>query len=78
MVGNAPYSHAVLTGTNNFLLPVVVLLYIILSGLPECLEFPIETIGEVSVACMLSFSLKAALTSTISLHELHVDLLKFM
>ncbi len=30
--------------------------YIIRSGLLECLEFPIETTGEESVACMLSFS----------------------
>ncbi len=29
---------------------------IILSSLPECLKFPIETTVEVSVACMLSFS----------------------
>ncbi len=33
------------------LLPAVVLHYIILSRLPECLEFPIETTCEVSVAC---------------------------
>ncbi len=38
------------------LLLAVVLHYIILSGLLECLEFPIETTGEASVTCMLSFS----------------------
>ncbi len=31
-------------------------LHYILSGLPQCLEFPIETTGEVNVTCMLSFS----------------------
>ena len=35
---------------------MVVLLNVSLSNLPERLEFPIETTGEVSVACMLSFS----------------------
>ncbi len=39
-------------------MPAVVMHYIILSGLLECLEFPIETTGEVSVACKLSFSYK--------------------
>ncbi len=37
-------------------LPAVVLHYLILSSLPECLEFPTDITGEVSVACMLSFS----------------------
>ncbi len=40
-----------------------------LSGLPECLEFPGEATDKVSVPCI-------ALTSTASLNELHVDLLK--
>ncbi len=31
-------------------------LHYILSSLPECLEFLIDTTGEVSVNCMLSFS----------------------
>ncbi len=37
-------------------LPAVVLHYHILSSLPECLEFPTDITGEVSVASMLSFS----------------------
>ncbi len=52
----------------------VVLHYILFSGLPESLKFPIETTGEVSVTCMLSFSHEASIKFTISLHELHIDL----
>ncbi len=47
-----------------------------ISGLPEYLEFPIETTSEVSVACMLSFPYEDSITSTASLHELHIDFLK--
>ncbi len=51
-------------------------LHYILSGLLEYLEFPIETTSEVSVACMLSFPYEDSITSTVSLHELHIDFLK--
>ena len=47
-----------LTWANNFFAAHGSLHYIIVSGLPECLEFPTETTGEVSVTCMLSFSYK--------------------
>ncbi len=43
--------------------------------MPESLEFPIETTGEVSVTGNLHTLIKKALTSTVSLHEL-LDLLK--
>ncbi len=47
-----PYSHEQIISS----LPAVVLHYHILSSLPECLEFPTDITGEVSVASMLSFS----------------------
>ncbi len=56
IVGNVPYSHGVLSEQIISLPTAVVLHYIILSGLLECLEFPIETTGEVSVTHILSFS----------------------
>ncbi len=59
----------------NLLTAIVITLF--LSSLPECLEFPIETIGEVSAACMLACLMKTVLTPTVSLHELLSDLLKW-
>ncbi len=35
---------------------LAVVFHYTLRGLPECLVFPIETTGEESVTCMLSFS----------------------
>ncbi len=35
---------------------MVVLYYVILSSLLECLEFPIETTSEVSISCRLNLS----------------------
>ncbi len=53
-----------------------------LSGLPECLEFPIETTGEVSVTCMLSFSYEDSINTYLSIERVayrltqavHIDL----
>ncbi len=75
IVGNAPFSHAVSCEQTIFLLPIVVLHYTIFSVVYQsCLEFHVETTGEVSLVC--SFSKKTALMSTVSLHKLHIDLLK--
>ena len=77
IVENAPYSHAVLTWANNFFAARSHLHYIFLSGFQEYLESPIETTGEVSVTCILSFFYNEDNISVyILLHELHIDLLK--
>ncbi len=53
IVGNVPIVTPYSCGQIIYLLPMVVLHYIFLSSLPECLEFPIKTTGEVSVAGQL-------------------------
>ena len=71
-----PYNRKrLLVKQNNFF---TFLHYTIFSVVYQCLEFPVKTTGAVSVAHMLSFSYEDSinLTSTISLHELHIDLLK--
>ncbi len=59
---------------------MVVLHYIFLSGLPGCLELPIETTGEVSVTCMLiarvAYRLAQALYIDVREHtcwHIHID-----
>ena len=80
IVGNdlvTPYSHEQI----NSLLTAVVFHYTISQCLLECLEFPIETNGEVSVACMHNvhhFIAQAAYRLTqdihIDLHEFHIGI----
>ncbi len=56
-VGNALYNCAIITRANHFFTARgSSALYYILSHLLECLEFLIETTGEVNVASMLRFS----------------------
>ncbi len=71
------------------LLPAVVCITLFLSGLPECLEFLVETTGKASVACMLNFSYEDSINVysfiervayqlaqalDIDLHELHIGI----
>ncbi len=58
------------------LLPTIVLHYNIFLSSSGYLEFFFEVTDEVSVTCMLNFRMKTAIMSTVSLHELHIDLLK--
>ncbi len=65
-----------------YLLTAIVIA-LFLSSLPECLEFPIETIGELSAACISSLSYEESINAyrfiarvAYRLAQVHINLLE--